>query len=57
VTQGWPISTDPQPHIAKIRELFDSGVSIVNVHARQNDQRRVIEFYGHHLLPKFGVPA
>jgi F420-dependent hydroxymycolic acid dehydrogenase len=57
VTQGWPISTDPKAHIAKIHELFDSGVSIVNIHAGQRDQRRVIDFYGSHVLPKLGMPV
>lgn len=51
VMEGWPIGIDPQRHIATIRELFDSGVSIVNVHAGQPDQRRVIDFYGTHVLP------
>ncbi|HKT90198.1 MAG TPA: hypothetical protein VJQ59_17260 [Candidatus Sulfotelmatobacter sp.] len=36
----------------KIRELFDSGVTIVNVHSGQPDQERVIQFYGKEVLPK-----
>ncbi len=51
VMEGWPMSGDPAPHIAKIRELFDSGVTIVNIHAGQRDQRKVVEFYGEHVLP------
>ena len=57
VSEGWPISIDPKSHIAKIHELFDSGVSIVNIHAGQKDQRRVIDFYGSHVLPKLGMPV
>lgn len=52
VMKDWPVGTDPGPHIAKIEELFDSGVSIVNVHAGQMDQERVIDFYANHVLPK-----
>jgi TAT-translocated FGD2 family F420-dependent dehydrogenase len=57
VVKGWPVSTDPAPHIAKARELFDSGVSIVNIHAGQRDQKRVIDFYGEHVLPAFRQPT
>jgi TAT-translocated FGD2 family F420-dependent dehydrogenase len=53
VTQGWAIGTDPAVHIKKAHELFDSGVSIVNVHSGQPDQARVIDFYGTHVLPAF----
>ena len=57
VTADWAMGTDPRVHIAKIHELFDSGVSIVNVHSGQADQRQVIEFYGRNVLPKLGLPA
>ncbi len=57
VTKQWAISTDPAVHIAKIRELQETGVSIVNVHSGQPDQRRVINFYGSHVLPKFSQAA
>jgi alkanesulfonate monooxygenase SsuD/methylene tetrahydromethanopterin reductase-like flavin-dependent oxidoreductase (luciferase family) len=53
VTEGWAIGTDPAVHIKKAHELFDSGVSIVNVHSGQLDQARVIDFYGTHVLPAF----
>ena len=48
----WPVSTDPQVHLKKVGELFDSGVTIVNIHSGQADQERVIEFYGREVLPK-----
>ena len=51
VTSGWAVGTDPAVHVAAIRELFDSGASIVNVHAGQADQKRVIEFYGREVIP------
>jgi len=52
VYQEWPVSTDPGPHIAKVQELFQSGVSIVNIHSGQADLKRVIDFYGKEVLPK-----
>lgn len=57
VMKSWAIGTDAAIHVKKMRELFDSGVSIVNVHSRQPDQARVIEFYGAHVLPTFRQPA
>jgi F420-dependent hydroxymycolic acid dehydrogenase len=57
VMQDWATGIDPRVHVAKLRELFDSGVSIVNVHSGQADQRKVIEFYGREVLPKLGLPA
>jgi alkanesulfonate monooxygenase SsuD/methylene tetrahydromethanopterin reductase-like flavin-dependent oxidoreductase (luciferase family) len=52
VTDGWAIGTDPETHIAKIQELRQSGVTIVNIHSGQPDLKRVIEFYGSKVLPK-----
>ncbi len=48
----WPVSTDPNVHIKAINELFESGVSIANIHTGQPDQERVINFYGREVLPK-----
>jgi hypothetical protein len=57
VLKSWAVGTDPEVHIKAVRELFDSGVSIVNIHSGQPEQRKVIEFYGKHVLPKFTQPA
>ena len=57
VTKSWAIGTDPAVHVNAVRELFDSGATIVNIHSGQPDQRKVIEFYGAHVLPKFKQPA
>jgi hypothetical protein len=48
----WPVSTDPAVHVKAIFELFDSGATIVNIHSGQEDQKRVIEFYGKEVLPR-----
>jgi hypothetical protein len=45
------VSTDPAVHIKVITERFDSGATIVNIHAGQADQKLVIEFYGKEVLP------
>jgi F420-dependent hydroxymycolic acid dehydrogenase len=52
VYSEWPISTEPNVHIKKVDELFESGVTIVNIHCGQADQKKVIEFYGKEVLPK-----
>ena len=52
VYADWPVSTDPAAHIKTITELFDSGVTIANIHTGQPDQKRVIEFYGKEVLPR-----
>jgi F420-dependent hydroxymycolic acid dehydrogenase len=57
VLKSWAIGTDPAVHIRKMHELFESGVSIVNVHSGQPDQARVIEFYGEHVIPAFRHPV
>jgi TAT-translocated FGD2 family F420-dependent dehydrogenase len=57
LVKGWAIGTDPKIHIAKMRELFDSGVTVVNVHSGQADQKRVIDFYGEHVMPAFQQPT
>ncbi len=48
----WPVSTDPSVHAKAITDLFDSGATIVNIHCGQEDQKRVIEFYGKEVLPR-----
>lgn len=52
VSAEWATGTDPATHVKAIDELFASGATIVNVHAGQNDQHRVIDFYGREVLPK-----
>lgn len=59
----WTVSTDPAAHVEAIGKLFDSGVSIVNVHSGQPDQHKVIDFYGKEVVPRLrskgmvGAPA
>jgi F420-dependent hydroxymycolic acid dehydrogenase len=53
VTEGWPVSTDPEVHVKALTELFKSGASGVHIHSGQHDQKRVIDFYGKEVLPRF----
>src|SRR5207302_6241759 len=39
----WPIGIEPVVHLKTINELFESGVTIVNIHSGQADQMRVID--------------
>lgn len=55
VTKSWAIGTNPEVHINKMHELFESGATIVNVHSGQPDQARVIDFYGTQVLPRVHV--
>lgn len=51
VVESWSVGTDPAVHARIITELFDSGATIVNIHAGQRSQREVIDFYGRQVLP------
>ena len=48
----WTVSTDPAVHIEAMKDLFNSGVTIVNVHSGQADQQSVIDFYGSRVIPQ-----
>ena len=51
VIEGWSIGTDPAVHASIISELFDAGATVVNIHAGQQNQRDVIDFYARQVLP------
>ncbi len=48
----WTVSTDPAAHAKAITDLFNSGVTIVNIHSGQADQKRVIDFFGKQVIPQ-----
>jgi F420-dependent hydroxymycolic acid dehydrogenase len=52
VFADWTVSSSPDAHVQTIQKLFDSGVTIVNIHSGQADQQKVIEFYGKEVLPR-----
>lgn len=49
----WTVGHDAATHIAGMQKLFDSGVTIINVHSGQPDQNHVIDFYAKQVLPHF----
>jgi F420-dependent hydroxymycolic acid dehydrogenase len=53
----WTVSSNADAHVQTIKKLFDSGVTIVNIHSGQPDQQKVIEFYGREVLPRVRNPA
>jgi len=48
----WTVSSNADAHVQAIQKLFDSGVTIVNIHSGQSDQQKVIDFYGKEVLPR-----
>jgi TAT-translocated FGD2 family F420-dependent dehydrogenase len=51
---SWVVSTDPNAHIQKIKQLWDSGVWVANIHSGQPmpQQQEVVNFYGKEVLPR-----
>jgi F420-dependent hydroxymycolic acid dehydrogenase len=52
VYEDWAMGTDPEVHVKKLTELFQSGATGVHIHSGQPDQKRVIDFYGKEVLPR-----
>jgi TAT-translocated FGD2 family F420-dependent dehydrogenase len=48
----WTVSSDPNVHLETIESLLASGVTIVNIHSGQADQKAVIDFYAKDVLPR-----
>ncbi len=46
------MSPEPAAHVQKIKELFASGATVVNIHSGEQDQQRVIDFYAREVLPQ-----
>jgi len=51
VWQDWLVSMDPADHIKHIQGLWDLGATHVFVHSGNQDQMRMIDFYGQQVLP------
>lgn len=52
VYEEWVVASEPEPHIAGLRQLFASGATTVVIHSGQPEQRKVLEFYGERVLPQ-----
>ena len=52
--EGWiPELADETELREALEKAFDGGATEVHIHSGQPDQRRVIEFYGKEVLPRF----
>lgn len=51
VLSRWVISADAETHVQALQELVDNGVTHVFIHSPQEDQNRVISFFGERVLP------
>jgi len=49
--KGWAIGEDPAVHIAALQKLIANGATNIFVHSPQEDQQRMIDFYGEQVLP------
>lgn len=49
--QQYVVGDSAEPHVRKLVELFQGGVTQVYVHSGQSDQQRVVDFYGHEVIP------
>jgi TAT-translocated FGD2 family F420-dependent dehydrogenase len=52
VVEDWSVGTDPEVHVKALSELYASGVTEIHIHSGQQDQARVIDFYGKEVLPR-----
>ncbi len=52
VYSKWPVSTDSEVLAKAVLDLFTSGVTIVNLHAGQANQAKVIDYYGDQVIPR-----
>ena len=48
----WIVSTDPDEHVKRIRPYLDLGFTHLIFHAPGPDQRRFLELYARHILPR-----
>jgi TAT-translocated FGD2 family F420-dependent dehydrogenase len=51
VYSNWTVSEDPEEHARAIERYYEAGVTDVFVHSGQEDQARVIDFFGAKVLP------
>jgi coenzyme F420-dependent glucose-6-phosphate dehydrogenase len=51
-TSRWIVSSDPDEHVARIREYADLGFRHLVFHAPGPDQRRFMDFYAAQIIPR-----
>jgi F420-dependent hydroxymycolic acid dehydrogenase len=50
--RDWTVSTDPIAHIEHVQGLWDAGGTHIFVHSGNQDQMRMIDFYGKNVIPQ-----
>jgi TAT-translocated FGD2 family F420-dependent dehydrogenase len=50
--RDWTVSTDPAAHIKHVQGLWAAGATHVFVHSGNQDQMRMIDFYGREVIPR-----
>ena len=48
----WIVSTDPEEHVERIRFYSDLGFTHLVFHAPGPDQRRFLDLYAEHIMPR-----
>lgn len=48
----WLVSNDPDEHVEKLAEVIDLGFTHLVFHAPGPDQRRFLDLYSEHVLPR-----
>lgn len=48
----WIVSADPDEHVERLAEVIDLGFQQLVFHAPGQDQRRFLDFYAQHILPR-----
>ncbi|MGI9505267.1 MAG: glucose-6-phosphate dehydrogenase (coenzyme-F420) [Geminicoccaceae bacterium] len=48
----WIVSADPDEHVERLAETIDLGFQHLVFHAPGQDQRRFLDFYAQHILPR-----
>ncbi|MDF2703789.1 MAG: F420-dependent glucose-6-phosphate dehydrogenase Fgd2 [Rubrobacteraceae bacterium] len=52
VYEGWSVGEDPEKHARRMQDVLDAGATRIFILSGQQDQRRLIDFYGSEVLPR-----
>jgi F420-dependent hydroxymycolic acid dehydrogenase len=52
VYEGWSVGDDPEEHARRMQDLLDAGATRIFILSGQQDQTRLIDFYGSEVLPR-----
>lgn len=52
VYEAWSVGEDPGEHAQRMQNLLDAGATRIFILSGQQDQKRLIDFYGSEVLPR-----